>query len=441
MPPEDLKKIQWEVQCFNAYPFFIDSVATLFAFELVWGLTYTHFIEISRNKNIEVYYDKADLQRLGDIFWNTVHKVSDLKELQKAYVEKHTQAVLDASYDEKKLAGYSISELKKLLRKQNERIFWSVGKAHIIEAASYVAEQKLSQYKIDPRSIHASEPSFIKKAEEYARMLFNSDISQKEIVDRFKEKYAWIQSSYLGRNEVSLNFIKELATHTPSSEFTPIDTKDTVVKEFINVLSHIFSWQDDRKARILESIYAAEPVLYATADRLGISREAIRFLLPEEVEKVDDPDFQKILTFRTDTFINYVPKNLHRMLLTGDKAKEFINKFNDSGDHRTELSGKVAFAGKVSGRVRICLSLESIQNFKAGEILVASMTRPEYVPAMKKALAFVTNEGGITCHAAIIARELKKPCIIGTKIATEVLKDGDMVEVDAEKGVVKLLQI
>ena len=68
------------------------------------------------------------------------------------------------------------------------------------------------------------------------------------------------------------------------------------------------------------------------------------------------------------------------------------------------------------------------------------MIKPDYLSAMKKAVAFVTDEGGITCHAAIVARELNKPCIIGTKIATKVLKDGDEVEVDADKGVVKILK-
>ena len=71
---------------------------------------------------------------------------------------------------------------------------------------------------------------------------------------------------------------------------------------------------------------------------------------------------------------------------------------------------------------------------------MASMTRPEYIGAMKKALAFITDEGGVTCHAAIVARELQKPCIIGTKIATEVLKDGDLVQVDAVHGVVRILE-
>ncbi|MFA6445786.1 MAG: PEP-utilizing enzyme [Candidatus Paceibacterota bacterium] len=68
------------------------------------------------------------------------------------------------------------------------------------------------------------------------------------------------------------------------------------------------------------------------------------------------------------------------------------------------------------------------------------MTRPDFLSLMNKASAFITDEGGITCHAAIVARELNKPCIIGTKIATKVLKDGDMVEVDAERGVVRIIK-
>ena len=67
------------------------------------------------------------------------------------------------------------------------------------------------------------------------------------------------------------------------------------------------------------------------------------------------------------------------------------------------------------------------------------MTFPNFISAMEKAAAFVTDEGGILCHAAIVAREMKKPCIIGTKIATQVLKDGELVEVDASKGIVRKL--
>ena len=76
------------------------------------------------------------------------------------------------------------------------------------------------------------------------------------------------------------------------------------------------------------------------------------------------------------------------------------------------------------------------QKIEDGDILIAPMTIPDYVPYLKKTAGFVTDEGGVTCHAAIVARELKKPCIIGTKFATQVFKDGDMVELDAERGIV-----
>ena len=72
-------------------------------------------------------------------------------------------------------------------------------------------------------------------------------------------------------------------------------------------------------------------------------------------------------------------------------------------------------------------------------MLVAVMTRPDDIHLIKNSLAVITDEGSILSHAAIVCRELKKPCIIGTKIATQVLKDGDLVEVDADKGVVRII--
>ena len=86
------------------------------------------------------------------------------------------------------------------------------------------------------------------------------------------------------------------------------------------------------------------------------------------------------------------------------------------------------------------LNASKADHFEHGDILVTGMTRPEFVPLMKKSSAIITDEGGITCHAAIVSRELKIPCIIGTKIATQILKDGDLVEVDADNGVIKIVE-
>ncbi len=110
-----------------------------------------------------------------------------------------------------------------------------------------------------------------------------------------------------------------------------------------------------------------------------------------------------------------------------------IDKFDPN---QQSITGTVAYAGNVRGEVQIITRKKDIANFREGNILVAPMTTPHYLPAMKKALAFVTNEGGVTCHAAIVAREMKKPCIIGTKVATEFLSNGDLIRVDANNGIV-----
>lgn len=113
---------------------------------------------------------------------------------------------------------------------------------------------------------------------------------------------------------------------------------------------------------------------------------------------------------------------------------------NDAEDKRLVIKGFSANGGKVTGVVKVILGTKDFHKLNPGEILVAPMTSVDFVPIMEKASAFVTDEGGITSHASIVAREMAKPCIIGTKIATKVLKDGDLVEVDANKGIVKILK-
>ncbi len=104
------------------------------------------------------------------------------------------------------------------------------------------------------------------------------------------------------------------------------------------------------------------------------------------------------------------------------------------------LKGQVAFKGKATGSVKVIFNKKDAHKVLVGDILVAPMTNPDYLPAMKLAAAFITDEGGVLCHAAIVARELQRPCIIGTKVATDVLQDGDRVEVDADLGIVKILK-
>jgi len=124
-------------------------------------------------------------------------------------------------------------------------------------------------------------------------------------------------------------------------------------------------------------------------------------------------------------------------VLSGKEAGPYIRLFFAEAAGAGEVRGVCASVGKARGVVRVLLNPRDVGKIRAGEILVTTMTTPDFVPAMKKAGAIVTDEGGITCHAAIVSRELGIPCVIGTKSATRAFRDGDVVEVDADNGVVK----
>jgi phosphoenolpyruvate synthase/pyruvate phosphate dikinase len=101
-----------------------------------------------------------------------------------------------------------------------------------------------------------------------------------------------------------------------------------------------------------------------------------------------------------------------------------------------EINGLVACKGRAKGKAIIINHSNDIKKVRRNDIIIARYTFPSFTPYMKIASAIITDEGGLTSHAAIVAREFNIPCIIGTKIATKVLKDGDLVEVDANNGVV-----
>ncbi len=131
-------------------------------------------------------------------------------------------------------------------------------------------------------------------------------------------------------------------------------------------------------------------------------------------------------------------------LLIGPVAERFarthiIRQPRLAVDRTRPLTGTCACPGLAQGRVRIINRPEDMGKMRVGDVLVSTATTPNIVAAMKKASAIITDEGGLTCHAAIVSRELGTPCVVGTKIATKVLRDGDRVEVDATKGIVRRL--
>ncbi|MBI2426410.1 MAG: hypothetical protein HYV34_01055 [Candidatus Kerfeldbacteria bacterium] len=159
-------------------------------------------------------------------------------------------------------------------------------------------------------------------------------------------------------------------------------------------------------------------------------------------EKVD----RKIIGLRSRGFAFWRINGVARLVVGQDfvKIKKWVEaKYPTRGVK--EFKGKSAHRGLVRGSVQRIVHNSAdmrsqIHHFGKGNILVTEMTRPEIMAICHRARAIITDEGGLTCHAAIIARELNKPCIVGTKIATRVLRNGDTVEVNANTGMVKILK-
>ena len=104
------------------------------------------------------------------------------------------------------------------------------------------------------------------------------------------------------------------------------------------------------------------------------------------------------------------------------------------------LKGIAASQGQAEGEVKIVFDIKDNAKFNEGDVLVTKMTEPSMVPVMIKAGAIVTDIGGLTSHAAIVSREMGTPCVVATKEATKILKDGQKIRVDGTKGEVYFLE-
>jgi len=194
--------------------------------------------------------------------------------------------------------------------------------------------------------------------------------------------------------------------------------------------------------RLLQSraYYNFEPVLREISRRLNLTLRQARYLLPEEVRYYLNGGKRSVavLNERIKSCV-YINKDGRKSLLVGRAVEKFWKtvKQEKVSTKVRELKGSTAYPGKISGRVTLVNMPSDMVKMKPGDILVSTATSPNLMAAIRQAAAIVTDEGGITCHAAIVSRELKIPCLIGTKIATRVLKDGDRVEVDATKGLIR----
>ena len=294
---------------------------------------------------------------------------------------------------------------------------------------NYAQEERLAFIKLKQ---NFSEETLKKHAENYFYIDNSWESTGALSVDDFRERLVELKDDEI---EIQVN---DLTTNW-GEEHQDLQSKYGLSDNIMNVFylfRQLFKIRDQRKRRTLLTNYFYDKLFQRLSTITAIPFEDFRVVLIREVK--DDVGYlRKIIGERNKSLLE-IYNNKSSRIVFGDEAMELYGQLQTTFKREDAvIKGTPASSGAVKGIVRVIMGESHFSKFNDGEILVAPMTRPEFAPLMRKSLAIVTDEGGVTCHAAIVSRELGIPCIIGTQIATKVLRDGDLVEVDASSGVIK----
>lgn len=204
----------------------------------------------------------------------------------------------------------------------------------------------------------------------------------------------------------------------------------------VDVMQFFIFYRTQRTDVMNMLMYKYSYELEKAAKEKGLNYEELLFCTKKEFDE-NIPE-KKELKKRKKSFL-FVRDEKGEKILVGEEERKFKQNFLQDHNKQEYVTGRVAYPGTVVGRAKIIINLEDVKKVEKGDILVTNMTTPNMITAMHKAAGFVTDEGGITCHACIIAREMKKPCIIATKDATRTFKDGDLIKVDTLSSKVMLI--
>lgn len=259
-------------------------------------------------------------------------------------------------------------------------------------------------------------------------------------IQRLIEEYRWIGTHHFWGEPYSIEkFYDDMKN---LEEVNKEQKKVANNFKFLATVASEFGYVRQYSAEIFDIIaFKAKKLLENIAEDLGIKYDELLLMQIEEIrECLNGRKIPSNLKSRK-SYVAYIMGNESGMIFDKNQINKLLNEFIDTPTKNTkEIKGVVASNGYAKGKAKIFLIPKDVDKMKKGDILVTTMTTPDFVPLMKKSSAIITDAGGLLCHAAIISRELKKPCIISTKFATQVLKDGDLVEVDADKGIIKIIK-
>lgn len=272
-----------------------------------------------------------------------------------------------------------------------------------------------------------------------------------ETKKRLAKEYAWmpcldVQNNPWNEKDIDNFFATLIPVLRPALSVRTAVKKAKLSKSeqklFENIREQAFI-RDQRDVYRRKGVFNALAFYDSAAKKIGLTRKDLAYLTKDEIIaalQTGKVPSQNEIRLRQKGFLCRLEKNAVCITTNPGKIREIASQIQEEKQTAVELSGFCASKGTVQGKVKVVRGVADLFKVKKGDVLVAITTHPDFVPAMHRAAAFVTDEGGLISHAAIVAREMRKPCIVGTKNATAVLKDNDLVKVNADNGTVSLIK-
>jgi len=298
------------------------------------------------------------------------------------------------------------------------------------------------------------------------------DSTYRNFVEQHRDRYCWLNMWDISESPLSTEHFDKSIRETAESVSDPVKEMQIVVNEekyakitlaktleklkasrslidHVNLLQEYIKLRTVRKNSLSEAHYYIKPLLIEVARRLNIDQSDL-FLMsyPEILDLLKAPSSYsqieyEIIKRRGGYGVLMLDGKLS--IISGIKeVVETIEKHRiipqPAINKNNLITGRSANRGNAIGPAKVVYDASQLGKIQSGDILVAKMTTPDFVMAMRKCSGIITDEGGITCHASIVSREMNKPCIVGTKNATSNIQDGFIVELDATKGFARILQ-
>ncbi len=373
------------------------------------------------NHDVNALFEENRLNKKGKKLINELFKSYEMY----GYYVDVTPFLVQAYYEKEILEEMEREVTKANLKKEDkEFLLMNLFSLDRLSNHELFLTKILEHMETGEPSLKNLEKRFYHIYHDYIGEILDSRKLKKIIEKEKKEKLKEEVNSFFKR----INKIKELKRKLPAQ----------LAKKW-SLIQDMMFYYNERKKDVLNKVNIfIRKVFEKRFGNISINElRKIYQLSPDELveilsgKQINVEEIEKVQKFRTYVLLNgeifiYLGKELYRLAF----PEEDVN----------ELKGTPASKGKVIGEVQIVLNLSQIPKFKEGKILVAPFTNVNYLPIMKKSKAILTEVGGLTSHAAIVSRELKIPCIVGIKGLIKRLKDGDVVEVDATRGVVRIIK-